>query len=127
MADTNTELAQRHYIEGSEQYFAKQFQEAIDTLSKAIELNPQHYEAYDRRGSVYKKLGRFDQALHDFNQALAIDPTFHRAYRNRGHVLRDINLPISALADFEASQRYVKDEKKKDLVAMYIKEVKKDI
>lgn len=123
MTNPEHEQAHIHYVDGSKLYFAKQFEEAIDKLSQAIELNPQYYKAYDRRGSVYKRLGKFDQALQDFNRALEINPTFHRAYRNRGHVFRDTNFPIAAVADFESSKKYIQDEEKKELLDRFIREI----
>jgi len=95
-----------YYQQGTELYFAKQYDEAIVALSKAITLNLQHHKAYDRRGSAYKSLGQYDKALHDYNRALEIDPTFHNAYRNRAHVYRHNNFPIAAIADFECAKKY---------------------
>lgn len=122
MANKNN--AQDLYIKGSKQYFAKQFDEALDTLSEAFKIDPQHFEAFDRRGSAYKQLSQLDRALNDFNQALAINPKFHRAYRNRGHILRDLNLPLAALTDFEASRKYSDDTKRQASLDIYIQEIK---
>lgn len=75
-----------YYDRGADHYFAKRYPEAIEDLTKSIEIDPDNYRVYDLRGSAYKSLKQFDRALSDYNRALEINPQFDNAYRNRAHV-----------------------------------------
>lgn len=111
------------YDRGTDHYFAKQYQEAIDALTTAIERSPDNYRAYDRRGSAYKSLKLYDRALSDYNRALELNPQFENAYRNRGHVFRHTNLLRSAIADFETAKRHTQDQRHKDMIDKFIQGV----
>jgi tetratricopeptide (TPR) repeat protein len=53
--------------------------EAIEDLSQAITLEPDHAEAYYHRGLAYTLLGEKDKARADYEQTLALDPNHARA------------------------------------------------
>ncbi len=112
-----------YYDRGADHYFAKQYSEAIEDLTKAIEIDPDNYRVYDLRGSAYKSLKQFDRALSDYNRALEINPQFDNAYRNRAHVFRHINLLHSATADFNTAKRYTTDDRDKERIDMFIQGV----
>jgi tetratricopeptide (TPR) repeat protein len=57
--------------------------EAIEDLSRAIELDPNNGEAYYQRGLAYGLLGRRDQALADYEQTCALDPNHEKAAGKR--------------------------------------------
>jgi tetratricopeptide (TPR) repeat protein len=57
---------------------------AIQTLSKAIELNPKSSSAYFVRAGAYERLREFKKSLSDYDRAIAIDPRFMQAHNNRG-------------------------------------------
>jgi tetratricopeptide (TPR) repeat protein len=60
------------------------YEEAIDPLSMAIELNPGLIKAYYYRGITYVKLGDDQKAMKDFDKAIELDPKFAKAYYCRG-------------------------------------------
>lgn len=45
----------------------EQYDRAIESFSKAIELNPKHAAAYTHRGCAYAMTGELDKALVDHN------------------------------------------------------------
>ena len=47
--------------------------EAIERLTKAIELNPKNAKMYNYRGISYKAKKDYDQAIIDFNKAIEFD------------------------------------------------------
>ena len=51
-----------------------QYQQAIDTLNRAIELDPNRAAAYLNRGAAYNGLGQYERAIEDLNKAIALDP-----------------------------------------------------
>ncbi len=44
--------------------------EALADYTKAIELNPRFYEAYENRGTLYKKKGNYELAIQDFTDLI---------------------------------------------------------
>jgi len=116
--------ASSYYEDGTAQYFARRYHDAIESLNKAIQLEPRHFRAYDRRGSAYKSLKQYDHALCDYNRALEINPTFDNALRNRAHVFRHNNMLRSAIADFEAARRYCNSDRDRERLDKFIASVR---
>jgi hypothetical protein len=59
---------------------------AIDSFSKAIDINPKFDMAYNNRGTAYYLRGQYDKAFGDFNEAINLNPNNAEAYINRGYV-----------------------------------------
>ena len=59
--------------------------EAIQDLTKAIELNPNDAEAYAVRGASYISQDKHDQAIQDLTKAIELKPDYAEAYDIRGH------------------------------------------
>ncbi len=79
---------------------SRQYDEAIEAFSVAIETMPSDFEAYNYRGiaRAYKK--NYEGAIQDYTRALKIKPGFAEALNNRGFAWVKIgNLP-KALDDF---------------------------
>jgi len=66
------EIAQEHH------------QEAIATLTRAMEVDPQAAAAYDLRGSEQFKLGRIAESIADFDKFLALRPSETAGHWKRG-------------------------------------------
>ncbi|MCS6794817.1 MAG: tetratricopeptide repeat protein [Raineya sp.] len=62
-------------------YENKDFTEAINLYSKAIEINPD-YLAYTRRANCYHILKKYDQAAEDYEKAIRLKKDFIPAYNN---------------------------------------------
>ncbi len=74
-------------------------------LSRIIELQPQHAEAYFKRGVLEESVGRWAQALADYEQALAVEPTHQNALINRMMVATRVDgYEVREAAD--AARRY---------------------
>jgi tetratricopeptide (TPR) repeat protein len=61
-----------------------QLSEAVLDLTEAIRLKPDHAEAYNQRGLVYRRLEKYAEAIEDYTEAIRIVPDFRDAYVNRG-------------------------------------------
>lgn len=61
-------------------------QEAIESLSNAIEKYNRHAYAYEKRGEVNYMLKKYHDALRDFNKCIAIDATIPDAYMGRANI-----------------------------------------
>ena len=60
---------------GIERYGEEKYQEAIDQFTKAIALDPNYAEAWERRAEAYAQLGRPQQAEDDRRHLKWLDPS----------------------------------------------------
>jgi Tetratricopeptide repeat len=73
---------------------------AAEDYTKAIEIDPRHDEAYNRRSSAYRKQGDLDRAPADATMAPGINPKSHSAYYARGEVYREKGNLDAAIEDY---------------------------
>jgi len=60
---------------GIERFDEGKYQEAIDQFTKAIALDPNYAEAWQRRAEAYTQLGRSEQAAEDRRHVQGLDPS----------------------------------------------------
>ena len=60
---------------GIERFSERKFQEAIDQFTKAIALDANYAEAWERRSEAYAQLGRQEQAEDDRRHLQGLDPS----------------------------------------------------
>ncbi|MDT3675487.1 tetratricopeptide repeat-containing serine protease family protein [Microcystis wesenbergii] len=112
---------------------------ALDDYNKAIELNPNHANAYVNRGILYYNQQKYELALSDFSKAIDINPNDAEAYSNRGGVyynqqkyelaLSDINKaidinPNDAEAYYNRGNLYYNQQKYDSALADYNQAIK---
>ena len=66
-----------------------QFESALTSYERAIELKPDFAEAHSNRGLVLKELHQFEAALANYDRAMALKPDFAEAHSNRGWCSRN--------------------------------------
>jgi hypothetical protein len=88
---------------GLEHFHHGNFDAAIAEFTRALEIEGDHAETYDRRGSVYFEKGDLDRALSDYNQAISLDPRLADAYLHRGLVHMKRGFDDLAVVDFDTS------------------------
>lgn len=76
------------------------FYRAIAAYNKAIERNPNYFDAYQSRGIAYGALGNFDHALAEFNKAMELNPNDPFTYMNRANVYMFKKESDKVLADY---------------------------
>lgn len=77
------------------------FSEAVASLDRALELEPDYFEAHSSRGIALAQLQRNAEALASFERALALRPAAAELHNNRGNLLRRLHRLPEALASFE--------------------------
>ncbi|MDJ0772170.1 MAG: tetratricopeptide repeat protein [Mastigocoleus sp. MO_167.B18] len=75
-----------YYKQGHALYKIRNYQEAVEKFSKAIEKKSEHSKAYVNRGNAHYNLKEYQAALADYNKAIEINPSEIKAYVNRGNV-----------------------------------------
>lgn len=71
----NSFSAYEMYNKGVNEYYAKNYADAILSFNKAIEANPEYSDAYNYLGIVYDNQGDYNQALYYYKKAFEIKPT----------------------------------------------------
>jgi tetratricopeptide (TPR) repeat protein len=78
--------------------------EAIALLTKALELTPRLWQAFQYRGQLYLcRPDGVNAALLDFNQAIRLAPNELHLYLLRGQALRLLGDEVPARMDFETA------------------------
>ena len=75
-----------YYKQGHALYQIRNYQDAVEKFTKAIEKKTKHSKAYVNRGNAHYNLKEYQAALADYNKAIAINPDEIKAYVNRGNV-----------------------------------------
>ena len=79
----------------------KQYDEAIQDLSKALALNPNDAFAYNERGSIYFELEKYEQAIQDFDKVIEFKDFYEPdAYRRRGNAYLKLEQYERAIRDY---------------------------
>ncbi|HFB99260.1 MAG TPA: tetratricopeptide repeat protein [Phaeodactylibacter sp.] len=75
--------------------------EAIKSLTKAIEKYDRHAQAYERRGFINFKLKNYDDAIYDFTKSIDYSPSNPQPYLGRGNILKLKKDYAAAIKDFD--------------------------
>ncbi|MFB6458122.1 caspase family protein [Bradyrhizobium tunisiense] len=91
---------------GSSLINRRDYDHAIETLSIALDLDPDYVIALNLRGLAHERKGQEDLAMADYNLALQKRPTYGVPYNNRGVIHARRGAQQSALDDFSLSIKY---------------------
>jgi tetratricopeptide (TPR) repeat protein len=85
--------------------FAKEehYNASLNSLEKALNLDPKFAQAYDYKAVIYIKIGKFVRALKAANDAISCNDKFAEAYNHRGIVHLYLQNSDKALADYSAA------------------------
>jgi tetratricopeptide (TPR) repeat protein len=95
------ESADAHYKRGDAYDETGEYDKAITSYSKAIELDPNHALSYYNRGCAYGETGEYEKAIADFSKAVELDPNNASAYYNRGLAYYEKGGIPKAVSDLE--------------------------
>lgn len=68
---------------GIKMFREENYQGAIKSYNKAIEINPNYSDAYFHRGTAYLYDFKFDEAVKDYDKAIELEPLYMEALSNR--------------------------------------------
>jgi len=78
------------FMKGLDLYNQDKFNESLQAYSRALELDPNDFEAWNNKGIDEGLLGRYDEAQQSFENAVAINESYAEAWYNLG-VIYDYN------------------------------------
>jgi len=76
--------ANQWFEKGYDYDINKEYDNAIEAYTKAIQLDPNYAEAHYNRGLSYSSKGQYDKAVEDYSRAIIINPNYTDAYYRRG-------------------------------------------
>lgn len=79
------------------------YNQAIAFYNKAIEIDPNVFEAYLNRGISYAKKKELDNAINDFTKAISLNPNFGESYYNRAVIYAQKGNYEQAVVDYRKS------------------------
>ncbi|MFM8298461.1 MAG: tetratricopeptide repeat protein [Microcystis aeruginosa] len=79
----------------------KEYEQAIASYDRALEIKPDFHEAWNNRGIALGNLGRWAEAIASYDQALEIKPDYHQAWNNRGIALGNLGRLEEAIASYD--------------------------
>jgi len=96
------ELSAVDWLEkGKSLAFSRNFRGAVDSYSRAIELDPKLAGSYWSRGIAYGELEDYRQAIRNFDRVVELDPENMRAYVKRGVAYGRAGNYQKAILDFD--------------------------
>jgi tetratricopeptide (TPR) repeat protein len=89
------------YLKGVEKQDKQDYKGAIAEYDKAIALNPEYVQAYDKRALSRSILGDNQGAVSDYTQVIELNPKDYGSYFNRGSIRDKLGDKKGALNDFK--------------------------
>lgn len=98
-APDTPDAAEDYYQQGQSFHGAGEQDKSILCYTKALEINPNHINAYLNRGIINSQRSNNDEAISDFCKVILLDPRQAEAYFHRGIILSRKGRYDLAIAD----------------------------
>ncbi|MEG4326652.1 tetratricopeptide repeat protein, partial [Microcoleus sp. herbarium5] len=106
---TPEQQAELFYEQGLLYGYAEEYTKARFSFDKALEIQPDSYEAWNYRGRALGNLGRLEEAIASLDKALEIQPDDHEAWYIRGIALRNLGRLEEAIASYNKALEFKPD------------------
>jgi tetratricopeptide (TPR) repeat protein len=77
------------------------YNEAIQALDKAIEINPRYPDAWHNRGNALYYQGEYGAAINAYDRAIEINPQYAEAWYNKGLAVQNLGDKNEAIKAFD--------------------------
>lgn len=101
-----TESAVAIWQRGNEKALEDKIEEAESLYTQSMEMNPNMFQAYFRRGIIRFNSGRYDEAEKDFSDTVKLSPGFRGAYVFKGLANEQLGRMKEAEKDFELAVKH---------------------
>ena len=75
----------------------------IENYKKALQINPNHTDAYNNMGMALYNQGKFAEAVKNYQQAIRLEPDFADAHYNLGNALKQNGEVKKAIESYKTS------------------------
>ncbi|MGB3404547.1 MAG: tetratricopeptide repeat protein [Microcoleaceae cyanobacterium] len=82
-----TQLVKDYAKQGEKLFLERNYQEALNTYAKALEIKESLPEVWNNRGVILTKLQRYAEAIDSYDKAIKIHSDYPDAWNNRGVAL----------------------------------------
>ena len=96
--------AEFYYIREQSEIQGRMYQQAINDINKAVELEPKNVEYWAEKGGVHMRVNQIDEAIKALQQALSIDNQNAAAYRMLGYCQIQQNKKEEGLANLQKAK-----------------------
>jgi len=83
----NSQKALEAKNKGNSAFSAKNYQEAIQHFTEAIELDPSNHILYSNRSASYNALNQYEKALEDANKTISLKSDWSKGYLRQANAL----------------------------------------
>ena len=97
---------QKDLEKGNQKKALKRFRKAMDWSAKAVELQPEYYEAWNLAGFTARKLGDYDRSLTAYETCLELQPNYTPAREYLGEALVELGRIAEAREQLEALRKF---------------------
>tara|TARA_Y100001968_G_C18800228_1_gene455286 strand:+ start:40 stop:441 length:402 start_codon:yes stop_codon:yes gene_type:complete len=87
----NAETAYFYFQRANKKGQKGDYSGAISDYDKVIEINPRYANAYIKRGTVFRLIGKFDEAFVDCNTVIDLEPENDLSYAWPSQMLKDLD------------------------------------
>lgn len=89
------------YGKGAALIILGRYGEALESIDRALDINPYNEVAWVNKGNALTKMGRLVDALRCFNAAIKVNPAYEVAWNNKGNALARLGRFEEALRCYE--------------------------
>jgi len=97
------------FDQGCQQLDKGNFEDALFSFEKVIELEPDNHEAWKKRGNALYYLGRFEEAINSYDKVLEFKPDLHEVWGQRGNALYYLGRLEEAINSFDKALEFKPD------------------
>ena len=97
----NGTLSQKAKEAGNDYLRAKDYEQALESYTRALSLNPKNTAAYFNRALVYLKQFKYRKAAEDCDKAILLEPDYTKAYHRRALAYMELKEYEKALEDLK--------------------------
>ena len=98
------------FDQGCQQLERGDFEDALFSFEKVIELEPDNHEAWRKRGNALADLGRLEEAINSYDKALEFKPDDHYFWCIRGIALADLGRFEEAINSYDKALEFKPDD-----------------
>jgi tetratricopeptide (TPR) repeat protein len=84
----------------TDSHSAQKKADALAEYTKALQINPRFFLAYEQRAEIYSARKLYGDAVRDYDKAIEMDPNSSVEYNDRGLAKSELNDVYGAISDF---------------------------